>query len=264
MSGWEMSRRSFPAYKRHLHRLALAALALLISSSSYGAQKTIQWENGAQCVFETRFDPAKYDEQTLSNTIDLIFGDRFGEKPSSEITLNGPGGHLTTNTAEHQQACERKKEWVASLPLIDLPGIERYRKWTLDALEDFCRFDRLKARAAMGEPGALREFRSAPQCSSYIDALEGKTDIRGVWRNMINAECRQNSKPEECKANFFKAERKQSPEDAIKLDVLMFGWTKCSTGYLKANDFNLRDSMLKSLEKDFRRRFKVKASPCAD
>jgi hypothetical protein len=259
-----MSRRSFPAYKRHLRRFALAALALSISSNSYGAQKTIQWENGAQCVFETRFDPAKYDEQTLSNTIDLIFGDRFGEKPSSEITLNGPGGHLTTNTAEHQQACERKKEWVASLPLLDLPGIERYRKWTLEALEDVCRFDRLEARAALGEPGALREFRSAPQCSSYIDALEGKTDIRAAWHNMIDSFCKGNSKPAECRANHLKAESKPNAEDAIKYDVLMSGWNNCSTGYLKTNDLNVRDSMRHSLEKDFRRRFKVKAFPCAD
>jgi len=62
----------------------------------------------------------------------------------------------------------------------------------------------------------------------------------------------------------MKAERRPNPEDAIKLDVLMWGWNTCSTPYLKANNFRLRDSMLAALEKDFRRRFKVKALPCAD
>lgn len=41
-----------------------ALLALLISGASFGAQKAIRWENGAMCEFETRFDPARIDEET--------------------------------------------------------------------------------------------------------------------------------------------------------------------------------------------------------
>jgi hypothetical protein len=81
---------------------------------------------------------------------------------------------------------------------------------------------------------------------------------------MVDTECRKNSRPEECKVDFFKAESRPSPEDAIKYDALEFGWNSCSTAYLKANDFHLRDSMLKMLEKHLRRRFKVKAFPCSD
>jgi hypothetical protein len=132
-------------------------------------------------------------------------------------------------------------------------------------LEDSCRFDILEGRAALGDPAALREFTpSAPKCSPFIDALEGKTDIRAVWRNMIGSVCQNFSDPNECRANFLKAESKPSPEDAIKYDVLMFGWNSCSTRYLKENDLHLRDSMLEAIEKKFRRRFKVKAFPCAD
>jgi len=74
-----------------------ALLALVISSEAYGAQKAMRWENGAQCEFETRFDPAKIDEEKLRNTVEV-------RKPT----------------------------------------------------------------------------------------LEGKTDIRAVWRNMVEAECREN------------------------------------------------------------------------
>jgi len=57
---------------KHVARVCLTVLALLTSNSSYGAQRTIAWENGAQCQFETRFDPAKYDEEKLKNTINVI------------------------------------------------------------------------------------------------------------------------------------------------------------------------------------------------
>lgn len=250
---------------KRLGSIYLTMLALLISSSAYGAQKTIRWENGAQCEFETKFDPAKYDEEKLRNTAHVIFLDGFYRSPSLVITLDGPGGHLRSNMAEYQQACQREKQKTASLPVIDLPGIENFRKWSLAALEDDCRFNMLQARAAEGDPTALRKFTpSAPKCSSYIDALEGKTNLRDAWREMINAYCRSNSNPEECRANFLKAESWPSPEDAIKRDILDFGWNSCSTAYLKANDLRLRDSMLEKLEKNFRRRFKVKAFPCAD
>ena len=86
-----------------------AFLALLISSASYGAQKTITWRDGALCEFETRFDPAKIDEERLRNTAKVIFGDGFYKQPTLVTALIGPGGSLTSNTAEHQQACERPR-----------------------------------------------------------------------------------------------------------------------------------------------------------
>jgi hypothetical protein len=245
--------------------VCLAVHALWISSAAYGAQETISWENGALCKFETRYDPAKYDEERLRNTTDVLFLNGFDKQPSLILTLKGPGGRLRSNVTEYQQACERERERVTSLPVIDLPGIENFRKWSLDALEDACRFFVLQGRAAAGDPAALREFTpSAPKCSPFIDALEGKTDIRAVWRDVIDDNCRKNSRPDECKANFLEAESKASPEDAIKRDVLNYGWNTCSTEFLKQNNLQLRDSMRAKLEKEFRRRFRVKAFPCSD
>ena len=84
---------------------------------------------------------------------------------------------------------------------------------------------------------------SEPKRSAFIDALEGKSDIRAVWRDTINSTCKNFTSPAECKVDFFKAES--------KLDVLMWGWNTCSTPYLKANNFQLRDSMRDALEKNF-------------
>src|SRR5689334_15432280 len=193
-----------------------ALLALLVSSASYGAQKAMRWENGAQCEFETRFDPAKVAEEKLRNTVEVIFGDGFYKQPSLVAALIGPGGSLTSNTDEYRRACEREKERVENLAVLDLPGIENYRKRSLEEFEETCRFDVLLGRAASGDPAALREFTpSAAKCSRFIDALEGKTDIRAVWRDMVEARCLGNASPEKCKATHFSAESRPNAADAI-------------------------------------------------
>jgi len=215
------------------------------------------WENGALCKFETRFDPAKVDEEKLRNTIEVIFGEGFYRLP--------PGGGLSSSPVDHQQACEREKERVVNLPVLDLPGIEDYRKRRLDEFEDVCRFEVLESRAAKGDPAALREFTpSVVKCSLFIDALEGKTDIRTVWRDVVETTCRKNSRPDECRINSFAVERRPDAEAAIRREVLYFGWTSCSVPYLKTSDLDSGELMRAFVEKSFRRRFKIKAFPCSD
>src|SRR5262249_28780869 len=105
---------------------------------------------------------------------------------------------------------------------------------------------------------------SAAKCSPFIDALEGKTDIRAVWRNMIDSVCQNFSEPAECRADFLKAESRPNPGERIKLDVLRYGWVRCSVQFLKTSDLQQGESMRLSLEKSFRLRFRIKAFPCAD
>jgi hypothetical protein len=242
-----------------------AVLALLISSAAYGAQKAMRWENGAQCEFETKFDPAKIDEDKLRNTVEVLFGDGFYKRPSLVTALIGPDGSLTSNTDEYRQACERERVRVENLAVLDLPGIENYRRRSLEEFEETCRFNVLQGRAALGDSSALREFTpSAAKCSPFIDALEGKTDIRAVWRDMVEAQCRENGSPDQCKAALFAAESRPNAADAIRLSVLGFGWNNCSVPFLKTSDLDRGEAIRTALEKTFRRRFKVKAFPCAD
>jgi len=245
--------------------ICAGVLALLISGAAYGAQKAMRWENGAQCEFETKFDPAKIDEDKLRNTVEVLFGDGFDKEPTLVAALIGPGESLTSNTAEYQQACERERTRIENLAVLDLPGVETYRKRRLEEFEETCRFHVLEGRAASGDPAALREFApSVAKCSPFIDALEGKTDIRAVWRDMVETQCRDNGSPEECKAALFSAESRPNAKDAIRLQVLTYGWISCSVAYLKTSDLRPSTSMRVALQKSFRRRFKVKAFPCAD
>jgi hypothetical protein len=242
-----------------------AVLALVISGDAYGAQKTITWEDGMFCRFEIKFDPRKDDEEKLKNTIDVVFLNGFYKKDFPDIALDHPGGHLVSNPEKYRQACELTKDKTTNLGVIDLPGIEDYRRLKLEQLEDWCSFNTLESIAASGNPSALREYTpAAAKCSPFIDALEGKIDIRAVWHDLINSQCANNSRPEICRASSFSAENGPNLEARMKLDVLTFGWQNCSAHYLKINNEQEAETMRAQLEKNFRRRFKVKNYPCGD
>ena len=243
-----------------------AVLALLISNNAQAAQRTITWQDGMFCQFEIKFDPTKDDEEKLRNTINVVFLDGFYKKDFPDIALDHPGGHLVSNPTKYQKACELTKDKATNLRVIDLPGIEDYRKLKLEQLEDWCTFNTLESIAASGNPSALREYTpAAERCSPFIDALEGKTDIHAVWRDMINSLCRNNSRPETCRDGFISAERGPNPAERIKLDVLTFGWQNCANSDLKINSAEKNAELMKiALEKSFRRRFRVKNYPCGD
>lgn len=106
---------------------------------------------------------------------------------------------------------------------------------------------------------------AAAKCSHFVDALEGKTDLRAVWHETIDSQCRVFANPEECRIEAQRGQSDPDADDLKKFYVLEFGWNKCSTRYLKTNEWAERaESMRKALEVNFRRRFKVKAFPCAD
>lgn len=252
---------------KRFDRICLAALTMVLSNPSYAAQKTIQWEDRAFCQFETRLEPTKDDEARLRNTINVVFVDgKFYPYISSFVLPYEPGGPRQLTTAEFERKCQLAKERVASLPVIALPGIEEYRRLNIEALEDSCWFDTILIRAKSGETAALREYTpSVAACSAYIDVLEGKTDLRAFWREMTDAKCRTYADPERCRIDSQKGHGDPDADERRRSDVLGFGWNNCSTRYLKMNVWAAKlESMRKALAASFRRRFKIKAFPCAD
>lgn len=238
-----------------------------VSNPVFGAQKSIQWVDGAFCEFETRFDPAKDDEESLRNTINVIFGDdKFYSYISASTPPDAPGGVRRMTTAELERTCKLAKDRAASLPVIALPGIEEFRRLKIEELEDHCWFSTIRNRAEAGETAALREYTpSASACSGYIDVLDGKVDLRTFWREMTDTKCRASADPERCRIDAQKGHGDPDADKQRRWDVLSFGWNNCSTRFLKKNVWAQKsESMRKALEASFRRRFKIKAFPCAD
>jgi hypothetical protein len=200
-----------------------------------GALRILEWQDEIQCPHRLKYDPKKYDGQRLLNTIDMIFSVNLSvTRPLPEQYLSS----RQTSLEDFTKACAQHTDRFAELPVIDLPRIENYRNTVIDELRDECQFGRLRLRAELGEASALREYTpSAAQCSRFIDALEGKADIRSVWIDVIDAFCAKNYKPAACSEQFLAAENKQDAADRIRRVVLYYGWNNCTTPYLKVNNY---------------------------
>jgi hypothetical protein len=245
---------------------ALAAATLLSCPASYAAQKTIEWLDDIQCSSKIRFDTRKYDEQRLRSTVAVIFGNRFNGEPFPhvlpDISLH-PTGPLDQQIELLRQRCEEVINRATDLSVIDLPGIEAYRKLKLEELEDSCRFNQVLLRAQYGDVAALRSYTpSVAKCSSFIDALEGKTDLMEAWRGLRLPSCHT---PDEAKANPAACPDLEGVKDMdnFRYDVLMYGWNNCSVHHNNIDTKRLEE-MRTALEREFALRFKIRRALCSD
>jgi hypothetical protein len=236
---------------------------LLSCHASHGAQKTIQWSD-EMCTYKAKFDSVKYNEHILRNTAEVLFiGTQF-ESVSPNIPRY-PASPANLRIERFRQLCESTRRQISDLALIDLPGIEAYRELKLEELEDGCRFGAIHIRAAAGDPVALRSYApSAAKCSRFIDALEGKVDIKTVWREVADSHCERYASPDACRTEFFADEGKADATDRIRYSVLEFGWNNCSTAYVKGADKRQSEKMRLALIREFNLRFKMKRPVCSD
>ena len=102
---------------------------------------------------------------------------------------------------------------------------------------------------------------SLAECAPFIDALEGKTDIGTVWRDLVNSHCPNKADSSGC---LYAREGAADQMDRIRYDVLNFGWNNCSTPYLKINDRKHSERMQAALVREFALRFKIRRPPCSD
>jgi hypothetical protein len=245
---------------------ALAAATLLSCHASYAAQKTIEWLDDIQCSSKIRFDPRKYDEQRLRNTVAVIFPSAYNSYAFSRVLPDisiHPTGPLDQQIELLEQRCEETIRQGTNLPVIDLPGIEAYRSLKLEELEDSCRFDEALLRARYGDIAALRSYTpSVAKCSSFIDALEGKTDLMEAWRRLRLPSCQS---PDEAKANPAACPDLEGGKDMdnFRYDVLMYGWSSCSLHQINIDTKRLEE-MRTTLERAFALRFKIRSPPCSE
>ncbi|WP_157083343.1 hypothetical protein [Bradyrhizobium manausense] len=227
-------------------------------------QKTIEWVDDLLCRNQAAFNPKRYDETRLRNTAELVFVRHILEFPIPRTYA--PSG--LPDVDAYKMECSQRADWLAQMPLVALPGIESYRSLKLGQLSEWCDFHVLLARAMGDDVAALRAFTpSAAHCSQYVDALEGKTDIKQVWRHLVASQCETNSKPKVCLAEYLSVEGRPDEAKRIKADVLSYGWQNCSTRYLETGNAisKVAASMEARLKLEFGQRFRVtRARSCAD
>jgi hypothetical protein len=104
---------------------------------------------------------------------------------------------------------------------------------------------------------------SAAPCSSLVDALEGKTDIMRVWREAVDASCRNNTQPNVCVSTEIANSQKPNGMAWVRYYLLYSAWNNCANNYVRAFDSGgaIPDRRA-ALEKRFRRLFKVREVEC--
>jgi hypothetical protein len=239
-------------------------LAVLVARAAHAESTKVTYVSPtSECKYDFRFDPKKDDAQRVSNTLDVAFGTKFVLQLLGVPSSPNDPARWPQFRDDVSNFCARTIKRVTELATLDLPAVEEYRAASLERLRDECDLNTAQARAALGEPSALRNYtKSAPKCSRFIEALEG-TDTKTVWHDVIDASCQKNGAPDACRARHLDAETKPNAADWIKLDLLTFGWQNCSVPFLSANSDHKRFEALRAAsEKAIRARLKVRAHPC--
>lgn len=246
-----------------LKGMIVLAMLALASGVSCAAQRTIEWFDEESCPHKIRFDAAKYDESHLKNTVEFIFAGYLHNFPVPQ----GFTGFGAASVDKFRAACTRHSELLQSLQLVELPRIEDYRRLKLDQLREWCDFGEALIRGTLSDTAALRSFNAGKSaCSRYPDALEGKSDLKQTWRNLVIAICAKNSNPVACRSDHWAAEQQPDATDRIRSDLLTYGWQNCTAEYLKMSEANPVGRQARSLERElevkFRARFRMTGAPC--
>lgn len=224
-----------------------------------GSGKKVTWED-TDCLRSFRFDPTKYSEESIWNTIHLIFGPADFGSPFVDFGFR-PQDYEKYDFAQFKfdfdhlkQQCTSALSRAKELSFVPLSGIEDYRRALIDEIEDTCNFSTIEMHGATNPP-VLREYPRAAACAPFVDALEGKSDIKAMFRQMLVQSCEKNVSQRACVDTGLTKD--------MRVQVLVYGWHNCANNFrIENTDAKRRDQMHAQLEKQFRRQFKVKEIKC--
>jgi hypothetical protein len=236
--------------------LAALVAALAPAGLASAATRTLSWNDDAACTFRISFDPAKHDAGRLHNTIRLLFVTPDYASPIVGHVADPPA-IARLDLPKFERQCGDLLKKVRDVELSPFPGIEDLRRAVAAEIEDSCKFGNAEIRG-LRNPQALRDYTSAPSCTHFIDALEGKTDIDKLFRETVTETCRNNASPQRCRDDILKDAQKPDGKERMRLFLTTFGWSQCANKHT----IRYRDTVTKlraSLEKQFKRMFTVRS-----
>jgi hypothetical protein len=233
-----------------LASLAMACIALPASAET----KRIVLSDDA-CEYEFRYDPAKNSEASVRQTFKLLQSTYDVSGP----VIVSPKDLSKIDVAEYDRQCAEKLADAADAPTTPMKGLDEYKRAILGELADFCNFTKAQLRGYR-DPSALLAYGPAAQCSSFVDALAGKTDVRSAYEKLARSTCLKNANVVAC-LQRWKAESKDG--QWLRLNIVNFGWTNCATKFLKVNTTS-NEPLRSRLYEDFKQEFKAKPIHCDD
>jgi hypothetical protein len=105
------------------------------------------------------------------------------------------------------------------------------------------------------DPSQLSRYEPAAACKPFADALQGKSDLMAVFREMAVEECKTAKSISKCVDETL-------ANDA-RVHVLAYGWHNCANNYrIEVTQKKRLEQMHAQLAAQARRLFKVKELKC--
>jgi hypothetical protein len=244
-------------------RLAIAAaICWIICAGIFEVRAqdaTLTWSD--DCENTVYFDPSKYDETAVRNTVHLLFGPADFQTPMVVFPIKMRDVAKLLDGLN--QECSTVLGAAKSLKFLPLRGIEDYRQMRISEIEDWCKYEDAKLRG-LHDPAVLREYTRAPKvCSPLVDAMEGKTDLAVAFGDTVKETCKDHVAPATCIKQRFAEAQQEGGNDGMRLFLTTYAWSNCVVRQtLQNTNTASMAKRSKALEKQFRRTFKLIQSNC--
>ena len=218
--------------------------------------KVFKWETEL-CMMTGTYDPAKYSEAQLRNTLMLFGPGQIGLGLSLQVWKHEDIAKL--DIAAFDKEYEQKSKKLRELDIVKVPYFETLRQDLLEEMEQVHRLTRSTA-VAYTRPEVLKDYPRADACKAkYVGPLiAGGEELVGAWRQVNLESQKRNADPKRLQARF---DQENASPDKLKfalVETMNFGWWNCANETLerveRANDG--------TTDKEFRKLFRRVKEMC--
>jgi hypothetical protein len=242
-----------------LRSILAGVCVLALASPAQAKQKTHSWTNG-MCEVTIRYDDAKVKQKPLLDTLYLLT-QAYDSLYVGAGLVSTPDDITRLDRAELLRQCADRKTKLSNLELLQIPllkgKLEPLRKDMLNMQDKLCNFDDIHLRGYT-DPSALREYKGAPQCENFIDAIDDDAKLEPAWRAYINTLCANNASFEDCSQRELKKAKLPDAKAHMRITLTAFGWNNCVNPTVWGNSDALR-TRLETASKKFETYFKAKS-----
>lgn len=208
---------------------AFALLVIAPSITAQAKQKSFSWING-MCDISVRYDSAKVKDKPLRDTVYLL-NEAYQNLAVGISLVSTPEDIQRLDRKELERQCKANHDKLVGLDLLKVPSLKSklnpLRQELIETQDRFCAFQDIHMRGYLN-PGSLREFKGAPQCNSFIDALEDDGKLEPAWRKYVDTLCANNASAADCSKRELDKAKLPDAKLHMRITLLSFGWNNCA------------------------------------
>lgn len=199
--------------------------------------KTLAWQTEL-CEFQGAYDPAKYTEKELLNTIELI--NSVGSIPLfTRSTVIQHEDIEKLSVAELDNEYEKTIKRLINMEIVKDDYWEKLRRAKIRETEQSYHLQRLTIRGYTN-PKILLEAENVGEClANYAEPLAtGGESLLETWRTVNKKSQAKNASPERMQKRF---ELEFASPDRFKyalVEVTTYGWWNCVNDTIEYVDYN--------------------------